>query len=144
MLSLLSGRFFPFPPTPTSLLKPTLHGNYKTERPRQLRIRRCFPGGILGSGRLHRLAARTQRGLRAVQLCCDCSEIPNPFRTNGYIFPFLLCFLRLFFSQLFVRPPQTTVLPFCISFSWGWSDHFLLYNVTNLCPQFFGHSVYQI
>ena len=27
----------------------------------------------------------------------------------------------LFFSQLFVRLPQTTILPFCISFSWGWS-----------------------
>ena len=26
----------------------------------------------------------------------------------------------LFFSQLFVRPPQTTILPFCISFSWEW------------------------
>ena len=28
-----------------------------------------------------------------------------------------------FFSQLFVRPPKTTVLPFCIAFSWGclWS-----------------------
>ena len=24
-------------------------------------------------------------------------------------------------SQIFVRPPQTTILPFCISFSWGWS-----------------------
>ena len=23
------------------------------------------------------------------------------------------------FTQLFVRPPQTTILPFCISFSWG-------------------------
>ena len=29
--------------------------------------------------------------------------------------------LLLFFSQIFVRPPQTTILPFCISFSWGWS-----------------------
>ena len=38
-----------------------------------------------------------------------------------YIFPFLLCFSLLFFSQLFVRPPQTAVLLFCISFSWGWS-----------------------
>ena len=37
------------------------------------------------------------------------------------IFPFLLCLLILFFSQLFVRPPQTTILLFCISFSWGWS-----------------------
>ena len=25
------------------------------------------------------------------------------------------------FSQLFVRPPQTAILHFCISFSWGWS-----------------------
>ena len=24
-------------------------------------------------------------------------------------------------SLLFVRPPQTIILPFCISFSWGWS-----------------------
>ena len=41
--------------------------------------------------------------------------------SNGYIFPFLLCLSLLFFSQLFARPPQTTILPFCISFSWGWS-----------------------
>jgi len=38
-----------------------------------------------------------------------------------YIFPFLLCFSLLFFSQLFVRPPQTAILLFCISFPWGWS-----------------------
>ena len=31
--------------------------------------------------------------------------------SDGYIFPFLLCF-SLFFSQLFVRPPQTTILNF--------------------------------
>ena len=39
------------------------------------------------------------------------------------IFPFLLCFSLLFFSQLFVRPPQTAILLFCISFPWGssWS-----------------------
>ena len=37
-----------------------------------------------------------------------------------YIFPSILCFLLLFFSQLFARPPQTTILSFCISFSWGW------------------------
>ena len=36
-------------------------------------------------------------------------------------FPFLFCFLLPFFSQLFVRPPQTAILLFCISFSWGWS-----------------------
>ena len=37
------------------------------------------------------------------------------------IFPFLLCFSLLFFSRLFVRPPQTAMLLFCISFPWGWS-----------------------
>ena len=36
-------------------------------------------------------------------------------------FPFLLCFLLLSFSQLFVRPLQWAVLLFCISFSLGWS-----------------------
>ena len=43
--------------------------------------------------------------------------------SNGNSFPFLLCFSLLFFSQLFVSPPQTTILPFCISFPWGlfWS-----------------------
>ena len=34
------------------------------------------------------------------------------------MFPFLLCFLLLFFSQIFVRPPQTAILLFCISFSY--------------------------
>ena len=52
---------------------------------------------------------------------------PSPFLTTSpllwnsvfrcYIFPFLLCFSFLFFSQLFVTPPQTAILPF----SWGWS-----------------------
>ena len=35
--------------------------------------------------------------------------------TEWLHFPFL------FFSQLFVRPPQTAILLFCISFPWGWS-----------------------
>ena len=38
----------------------------------------------------------------------------------GYIFPYLPCFLLLFFLQLFVKPPQTATLPSCISFSLGW------------------------
>ena len=42
--------------------------------------------------------------------------------SNGYIFLFLLWFLLLFFSQLFVRPPQTAILLSCISLSWGWSQ----------------------
>ena len=41
--------------------------------------------------------------------------------SNGYIFSFPLCFSLPLFSQLFVRPPQTVILLFCISFSWGWS-----------------------
>ena len=32
--------------------------------------------------------------------------------SNRYIFPLLLCLLLLFFFQLFVRPPQKTILPF--------------------------------
>ena len=43
------------------------------------------------------------------------------FHSDGCVFLFLLCLLLLFFSQLFVKPPQITILPFCISFSWGWS-----------------------
>ena len=39
--------------------------------------------------------------------------------SDAYIFSFLLCFSLLFFSQLFVRLPQTAILLFC--FSWGWS-----------------------
>ena len=38
----------------------------------------------------------------------------------GYILPFLFCLSFLFFSQLFVSLPQTSILPCCISFSWGW------------------------
>ena len=37
--------------------------------------------------------------------------------SDGYIIPFLFCLLFLFFPQLFVRPPQTTILFFYISFS---------------------------
>ena len=45
------------------------------------------------------------------------SGILHPVR---YIFPFISCLSCLFFSQLFVRPPQTTTWPFCICFSLGW------------------------
>ena len=34
---------------------------------------------------------------------------------------FFFSFAFSFSSQLFLRPPQTTLLSFCISFSWGWS-----------------------
>ena len=62
--------------------------------------------------------------------------------SNGCIFLFLLCLLLLFFSQLFVRPPQTTILLFLHFFFWGVVlDHCLLYNVMNLRPQLFRHSI---
>ena len=61
--------------------------------------------------------------------------------SDAYIFPFRLCFSLLFFSQLSVRPPQTTILPSCISFSLECVGHWLLRNVVNLCPEFFTHSI---
>ena len=36
--------------------------------------------------------------------------------SNGYLLLFILCLSRLLFSQLFERPPQTTILPFCVFF----------------------------
>ena len=62
----------------------------------------------------------------------------------GYTFPFLLCLSHLFFSQLFVRPPQTTILPFCSCFLGDGLGQCVLYSVTNLHPLFFRHSVYQV
>ena len=53
--------------------------------------------------------------------------------SDAYIFPFLLCFLLLFFSQLIARPPQTAILPFALFFHGDYLGPCLLYNVTNLC-----------
>ena len=64
--------------------------------------------------------------------------------SNGYIFPFLFCFSLLFFSQLFVRPPQTAILLFLFLFLGDGLGPCLLYNVTNLHPWFIRYSVYQI
>ena len=41
-------------------------------------------------------------------------------RSFEYIFLSLICLWILFFSQIFVAPPQTITLPSCISFSLGW------------------------
>ena len=54
--------------------------------------------------------------------------------SDAYIFPFLLCFSLFFFSHLFVRPSQTAILLFCISFLGEGLDSCLLYNVMNLRP----------
>ena len=45
--------------------------------------------------------------------------ILGTLNSNEYIFPFLVCLSLLFFSQLFVRPPQTTILPFLYFFFLG-------------------------
>ena len=63
----------------------------------------------------------------SISLHCFLRRLPYfslPFfgalHSVGCIFPFFLCLLLLFFSQLFVMSPQTTILPSCISFPWGW------------------------
>ena len=45
---------------------------------------------------------------------------PGTLHSVWCIFSFLLCPLLLFFPQLFVKFPQTTTLPSCISFPLGW------------------------
>ena len=55
--------------------------------------------------------------------------------SDVFIFPFLLCFSLLFYSKLFVRPPQTAILGFfAFLFHGDGLDPCLLYNVTNLIP----------
>ena len=54
--------------------------------------------------------------------------------SNAYIFPFLVSFLLLFFSRLFVRPPRQPFCLFAFLFLEDGFDPSLLYNVTNLCP----------
>ena len=63
----------------------------------------------------------------SLELCIE-MDFPFPLCFSLLFFshlfvrpPLPLCFSVLFFSHLFVRPLQTTILGFCISFSWGWS-----------------------
>ena len=65
-----------------------------------------FPILLFSSISLHWSLRKAFLALLAV-LCNSAS--------NGCIFPFHLCLLLLFFSQLFVRPPQTIISAFCIS-----------------------------
>ena len=53
---------------------------------------------------------------------------------QGIYLSFLLCLSLLFFSRLFVRTPQTTILLFAFLFLGDGLDPCLLYNVTNLPP----------
>ena len=83
---------------------------------------------------------------------CYSLELYNQILTS-----FLSSFASHLFSQLFVRPPQTAILPFCISPQpllpppppphprpRDGFDHCLLCNVMNLHLYFFRHSVYKI
>ena len=62
----------------------------------------------------------------------------------GYTFSFLLYLLVFFFSQLFVRPPQTMNFPSCIYFSWGYFCSQPLAQCKKPLTIFFRNSVYQI
>ena len=48
------------------------------------------------------------------------------------MFPFLPCLLFLFFPQLFVKPPQTTLCLLTFLFLWDGFGHSLLYSVKTL------------
>ena len=66
-------------------------------------------------------------------LICPCYSLELCIQIG--ISPFLLCLQLLFFSQLFVKLPQATILPFCIFSPLGDAlDHCILYNFTNLHP----------
>ena len=90
-------------------------------------LKRClvFPILLFSSISLHCLVRKAFLSLLAVFW-------DSAFRWS--IFSFFLCYSLLFFPQLFVRPPQTTILPFCISCSWDGFNHHLLSNIMNLCP----------
>ena len=59
--------------------------------------------------------------------------------SDGFIFPFLLCLLLLFYSQLFVRPPQTAIFPF-LHFFFLWMV-LITASCTNLHLWFFRQSI---
>ena len=71
-----------------------------------------FPILLFSSISLHWLLRKAFLSLLAIL---------GTLHSDAYIFPFLLRFSLLFFSQLLVRPLQTAILLFCISFPWGWS-----------------------
>ena len=52
-----------------------------------------------------------------------------------------LFFAFCFSSQLFVKPLRWPLFPFAFLFLGDGLDHCLLYNVRNLCPQLFRHSI---
>ena len=78
----------------------------------------------LGISNFHEEISSLSHSIVFFFLCIDHLGKLSYLSLLGYIFSFLLCLSLFFFSQLFVGPPQTTILPFCISFSWrcSWSS----------------------
>ena len=83
-------------------------------------------------------------------LCTDhCGSLSYLFlllfwtlHSDGYIFPFLLCLLLLFFSSAICKASSDNHFAFFVfPFLGDGPDHCLLYNVTNPCPEFFTHSL---
>ena len=71
------------------------------------------------------------------------SLVSETLHSIVYFFPFLLCLSRLF-SQLFVRSLRQPLCPVSSLCLWDGFGHCCLYNVMNLCPSFFRHSIYKI
>ena len=93
---------------------------FPLESPRFLKRSLVFPMLLFSSVYLHWSLRKAFLSLLAIVW-------NSAFRC---LYLFLLCFLPLFFSQLFVRPPQTPIL----LFHGDGLDPCLLYNVMNLTP----------
>ena len=65
---------------------------------------------------LYFFALITEKGL----LISPCYSL-ELYIQMGISFLFAFAFYFPSFQQLLIRPSQTAILPFCISFSWGWS-----------------------
>ena len=75
---------------------------------------------LFSSISLHCSLKQSLRLLKRLAHLSLCAYFFGILHSAEYIFPFILCLSLLFLSQLFVRPPQIAILPFCISFSGGW------------------------
>ena len=109
-----------------SFIVPALAWNGPLIFPVFLKRSLAFPVLLFSSTYLHCLSKNAFLSLLVV--------LWNSTFSWVYLSLFLPCFSLLFFSQLFVKPPQTTTLPSPISFSWGWFWSLPPYSVRNLCP----------
>ena len=81
-----------------------------------------------------------------VHLTSSCLSLlfSRMLNSHEWVFPFLPCLSRLFFPQLFLSLLRQPLCLLAFLFPWGGFILCLLYNVMNLCPSFFRHSLYQI